>query len=82
MMIPFLSGCFLTILDSFLQTPLQTGKTLLAPVMPEGFAFLKNDVLDRTNPAADRAAVAFFIDPELPVHFRDLRKTYSVEKGQ
>ena len=80
MMIPFILGRFLAVLNGLLRAPLQAGKTLLAALIPHRFPFLKRDVFNRANPAADRTATAFFIDPEFPVHFWDLRKTHFIEK--
>jgi len=73
-MIPLISGSFLAILDRFLRTPLQAGKTLLTSMIPDRFSFMHGDISGRAYFAADFARVAFVIDPELFVHFGYLGK--------
>ena len=81
-MIPFIAGRFLAVLDGLLRAPLQAGKTLLAPLIPGRLPLLKDYVSGRTDLAADLTLIAFFIDPELSVHFRYLAKTHFIEKRE
>jgi len=72
MAVSFVLRRFFAVLDGFLRAPLKAGKTLLAAHAPNRFSVLKNDIVDGAHLAANSAMAAIIIDPEFPIHFRDL----------
>lgn len=82
MVISLIPGRFFAELNRFGRAPLDAGETLFAMVQPNGSVRLQFDVSRGTDLLADPAGIAFFIDPETPVHRRNMGKGEPVEPGK
>ena len=74
MVISLIPGRSFAELDRFGRAPLDAGETLFAMVQPNGSVLLHSDVSPWADLLADPAGVAFLIDPETPVHRRNMGK--------
>jgi hypothetical protein len=80
--IPRVFDGFFSILNGFLRAPLQTGEALFASVKPRRFFIDHLDIVGRTNPRADSAAIAFVVHPETFIHFADMPVRHFIDPGK
>lgn len=71
-MVALLSDSPLAVLNRLVRAPLDTGKTLFAPVLPDGLAFRQDNVLRRADFYAVTASRTLFIRQEGLIHFTDI----------
>src|SRR4030043_1913729 len=81
-MIPRVFDGFFPILNGFLWAPLQAGEALFASVKPRRFFIDHLDIVGRTNPRADSAAIAFVVHPETFIHFEDTPVRHLIDAGK
>lgn len=82
MVIPLTLRCILPALYGLLRAPLETGKTLLAFVVPDRFSFTQGDVFGRADFVANPAMIAFLVRPELPVHLGHTVETQFIDSSR